>query len=101
LLTGDLEGMGLRRLLNTRPLDCDVLLAPHHGSPRSNPDAMISWSTPEWAVFSSGQPQSVRNNPYHATMGPRALNTADVGAVRVILGREEVNVRAWQIDPWE
>jgi competence protein ComEC len=101
LLTGDLEGMGLRRLLNTRPLDCDVLLAPHHGSPRSNPEAMISWSTPECAVFSSGQPQSVRNNPYHATMGPRALNTADVGAVRVILGRKEVNVRAWRIDPWE
>jgi competence protein ComEC len=37
LLTGDLEPPGLAELLKNEPLDCDVILAPHHGSPRSNP----------------------------------------------------------------
>lgn len=41
LLTGDLETPGLERLLAGLPLDCDVLLAPHHGSTRSNPPGTV------------------------------------------------------------
>ena len=37
LLPGDLEGRGLRQLITQSPYDCDVLLAPHHGSPHSSP----------------------------------------------------------------
>jgi competence protein ComEC len=37
LLTGDLESPGLDDVLDEEPLDCDVVLAPHHGSPRSSP----------------------------------------------------------------
>jgi competence protein ComEC len=37
LLTGDLESPGLEDVLAEEPLDCDVVLAPHHGSPRSSP----------------------------------------------------------------
>jgi competence protein ComEC len=32
LLTGDLESPGLDDVLAEEPYDCDVLLAPHHGS---------------------------------------------------------------------
>jgi len=41
LLTGDLESRGLTDLMAEPALDCDLLLAPHHGSPRSNPQGTV------------------------------------------------------------
>lgn len=41
LLTGDLESPGLEDLLAEEPLDCDLILAPHHGSPRSHPGGTV------------------------------------------------------------
>jgi competence protein ComEC len=41
MLTGDLEWPGLDYLLDEEPIDCDVVLAPHHGSPRSNPGGTV------------------------------------------------------------
>jgi competence protein ComEC len=54
LLPGDLESPGLEDLMAESPYDCDVLLAPHHGSRRSDPPGFSAWSTPEWVVVSSG-----------------------------------------------
>jgi competence protein ComEC len=100
LLTGDLEGEGVRQLLAGPPLDCDILMAPHHGSPQSDPAAVVSWSTPEWVVISNGYAAAVNGNAYDSLLGPRALSTAEVGAVRARLSGERVEVRAWRIDPW-
>jgi competence protein ComEC len=100
LLTGDLEPPGLQRLLGAPPLDCDLLLVPHHGSARSRPPDIVNWSTPEWAVISSGTPESQGNNLYQPLLGTRALNTADVGAVQAVLSKDRVEVRAWRVDPW-
>ena len=94
LLTGDLESEGVRRLLAGSPLDCDILMAPHHGSARSDPAAVVSWSTPEWAVISSGYSAAVSPNTYEPQLGPRALNTAEVGAVRARL-----SASAWRSAP--
>lgn len=52
LLTGDLEGDALESLLANAELDSDVVLAPHHGSPRSNPQGFASWCRPEVVVIS-------------------------------------------------
>src|SRR5207244_10689404 len=52
LLTGDLESPGLDDLLAEQPLDCDLVLAPHHGSPRSSPEKFSQWSRPEYVVIS-------------------------------------------------
>jgi competence protein ComEC len=41
LLPGDLDSPGLERLLSQPPLDCDVVLAPHHGGSRSNPPGTV------------------------------------------------------------
>jgi competence protein ComEC len=101
LLTGDLEGAGMQRLLASKPLDCDILLAPHHGSVRSRPAEIVNWSTPEWAVQSSGNLTGQATNPYEALLGRRALDTSDVGAVRAQLSAEHIEVRAWRVDPWE
>ena len=37
-----------------QPRDCDVLMAPHHGSLRSAPREFSAWCTPEWVVISRG-----------------------------------------------
>ena len=52
LLTGDLESPGLDDVLAEEPYDCDILMAPHHGSRYSDPPGMARWSTPEWVVIS-------------------------------------------------
>lgn len=54
LLTGDLEGPGLEALFAQEPIDCDLVLAPHHGSRRSDPPGFAAWSRPEWVVISGG-----------------------------------------------
>ncbi|MBN1590322.1 MAG: ComEC/Rec2 family competence protein, partial [Pirellulales bacterium] len=52
LLPGDLEPPGLDDVLAEEPIDCDVLLVPHHGSQRSNPPGLIAWCRPGLAVIS-------------------------------------------------
>ena len=54
LLPGDLETPGLEDVMAELPYDCDVLMAPHHGSRRSDPPGFAAWSTPEWVVISGG-----------------------------------------------
>ena len=55
LLPGDIEEDGLERLLLQRPVDCDLIMAPHHGSQRSRPEEFGNWSRPEFVVISSGR----------------------------------------------
>ena len=52
LLTADIAGDGLLQTLALPPLDCDGILAPHHGSSRSNPPGLAQWSNAEWVVVS-------------------------------------------------
>jgi competence protein ComEC len=101
LLTGDLESEGARQLLAGPPLDCDVLMAPHHGSAQSDPAAVVAWSTPEWAIISCGSAGAQGVNEYQSVLGPRALKTAEVGAIRARLTADRVDVRAWRINPWQ
>lgn len=94
LLTGDLEGAGLTRLIARPPYDCDVVLAPHHGSPASSPAAFAEWSSPQWVVVSGG----FRGNPalladVYGDVGATPLHTARVGAVRVSIDADGLSVR--------
>ena len=56
LLPGDLESPGLEAVLAGTPYDCDVLLAPHHGSDHSDPAGFAAWCHPEWVVVSGRHP---------------------------------------------
>jgi competence protein ComEC len=47
LLTGDLEGPGLERVLALTPQRVDVLMSPHHGSPTANTEALAKWARPK------------------------------------------------------
>jgi competence protein ComEC len=54
LLTGDLEGVGLDHLLQTRPRKMDILQAPHHGSARLDIEGLIRWCKPALVVSCQG-----------------------------------------------
>ncbi|MDX2038237.1 MAG: ComEC/Rec2 family competence protein [Isosphaeraceae bacterium] len=58
LLTGDLEGAGLRRLLETNPPaePFEVVLAPHHGARAANPPSLFDWTRAEVVVASQKPP---------------------------------------------
>src|SRR5207245_2500047 len=70
LLTGDLEGEGLRLLLNQKPTAVDVLMAPHHGSRRvEGADRLMAWAQPRVVVSCQRQPrtESLLPNPYEVS----------------------------------
>ena len=86
LLPGDLEREGIRRLLAQSPVDCDVLLAPHHGSAHSNPPGFSRHFAPEWVIISGGRTQtSDQVVASFAFAGAEVLHTTDQGAVQVVI----------------
>lgn len=98
LLTGDLETPGLNAVLAEEPLDCDVLLAPHHGSVRSNPPGMVAWCRPEWVVISGGtggDREGTVERAYAAD-GATVLHTAERGAVTVTIDAASLQVSSWR-----
>ncbi|MFV1967726.1 MAG: ComEC/Rec2 family competence protein [Pirellulaceae bacterium] len=101
LLPGDLELSGLHTLLAQRPVDCDVAMAPHHGSARSNPSGFAAWARPDWVVISGDVTHDaprVRDAFHNA--GARTLHTGKRGAVQFVFDAEGVHVRSWRDDPW-
>jgi len=106
LLPGDLgdpdsRGVtpGLNVVLAQEPIDCAVLLSPHHGSPRSNPPDLAEWCTPEYVVLSASRQwdYSSTEETYRAA-GSQVFHTADVGAVLVKIDATGVTVHGslWQ-----
>jgi len=82
LLTGDLELEGLERLLQTPRIDVDVLLSPHHGSLKANPQDLARWATPEYVIVSTSE--RATSERLATQYGPETeiLTTATYGAVR-------------------
>jgi competence protein ComEC len=94
LLAGDLDSPGLDDMLAEEPHDCSVLLAPHHGSQRSNPPGMADWATPEIVIISGSRrwdPAPVRR-AYEAS-GSHVLHTAQTGAVTVGIAKSGITLR--------
>ncbi|HZL87979.1 MAG TPA: ComEC/Rec2 family competence protein [Pirellulaceae bacterium] len=104
LLPGDLESPGLEDVLAEEPLDCDIVMAPHHGSASSDPTGFALWSTPEFVVVSGaadGQErarlESVRQS--YSARGATVLPTAECGAIRFELSERGVNVETFRPQP--
>ncbi|TWT77967.1 ComEC family competence protein [Posidoniimonas polymericola] len=97
LLPGDLEGRGLEELLLQEPYDCDVLLVPHHGSPRSDPPGLADWCRPEHVVISSaaGVYSDQASDSYRES-GARVLSTSEGGAAEFVIGRGGIAVRSFR-----
>ena len=88
LLTGDVEGAGLAKLLAEPATPCDVVLAPHHGSARSNPPGLAKWAKPKWVVVSGRVDAGGAVREAYQDVGAKILETEDVGAVTVTISRQ-------------
>jgi competence protein ComEC len=101
LLPGDLETPGLEDVLAELPLDCDIVMAPHHGSARSNPRGFAQWSTPEWVVISGSRARdaSVVVDAYRS-YGAEVIHTAHENAVQFILTPSGLAVETWYDNAW-
>lgn len=95
LLPGDLESPGTEWLMRQEPYDVDLLLAPHHGSERSDPAGFSAWSRPEQVVVSSGEPRQVAQDSF-TEIGAAVWATYDRGFVTSAIDTEGVRVTAWR-----
>lgn len=101
LLPGDIEPPGLDRLISGPYIDCDVAMAPHHGSQRSSPGAFAAWAAPRWMVISGGSWRDTSaSEKVFAAHGARVLHTAKDGAVRVVCENGVIRVQSWLGDRW-
>jgi competence protein ComEC len=93
VLPGDLESPGLEELLAGEPRPCEVLMAPHHGSRKSNSAGLAAWCKPRWVVFSGDGRWSLPevDSTYRA-VGGQTLHTYNCGAIRVGIDAEGVCV---------
>ena len=92
LLTGDIEFAGLDRLIDVHRVDADVAMAPHHGSPRSEPKRFLTWCTPEIVVISAGQNRdyAAACRLYEVSRRVHAYHTARDGAVSVVVNKSGI-----------
>jgi competence protein ComEC len=99
LLPGDLESPGIDDVMAESPYDCDVLLAPHHGSRRSDPPGFAAWSSPECVVISSGgRDQIMPVVRTYEGVGARVFATNEVGAVRFTVRPDaELQTATWLV----
>ncbi|MCA9024941.1 MAG: ComEC/Rec2 family competence protein [Planctomycetaceae bacterium] len=96
LLTGDLEEDGLAQLLNTPSEPIDVMLSPHHGSPKANPITLSRWASPGNVIISGGELHS--DDMLHAAYpdAKRVLSTQTSGAVTCEIAKEgTLSIEEW------
>jgi competence protein ComEC len=97
LLTGDIEGEGLDRLLSLPSESADVLIAPHHGAAGSNTDELADWCRPRVVISSQGiERRRVDTlSVYQEKVNARTLMTHESGEVQIDLGPGELEVRTF------
>jgi competence protein ComEC len=101
LLTGDLEGEGLRQVMGLSLSPPDVLVAPHHGSPASNTPTFAQWAAAKLVISSEGNPHYFRPDPY-SERGAVLWRTWKEGAVTVRLSRQGIVAETYRTKQrWE
>jgi competence protein ComEC len=84
LLTGDLEGPGMQRVVGLPPPRVDVLMAPHHGSRTANTPALAEKVKPRMVISCQGPPRGATRPPDpNMVPGVPFLGTWPEGAVTV------------------
>ncbi|MBI2804790.1 MAG: DNA internalization-related competence protein ComEC/Rec2 [Planctomycetes bacterium] len=105
LLTGDLEEAGLERVLGLPRVKLDVLMAPHHGSDKSNIPALAKWAKPKLVVSSQTVPISERESvAMYQMTGAAYLGTWPHGAITIRPGAPATQVETYytklRLDPF-
>lgn len=100
LLPGDLETPGLESVMRDAPYACDLLLAPHHGSRRSDPPGFAAWSTPQIVVISSGPRHdfAVADNAYRQ-VGAQVYSTFTHGAIHFAIQPSGLTIETFLTPP--
>ena len=84
LLTGDLEEAGLTQVLALPPPRIDVLMAPHHGSDKSNVPELAAWAKPKLVVSCQTAPVNERLNvKMYEKAGAKFLGTWPHGSITI------------------
>lgn len=97
LLTGDLEGPGLKLLLSQPLPRVDVLMAPHHGGTSANSGELADRLRPAVVISSQGRPQWPTRTPQvYEERGAHFLSTWPHGAVTVRSRRGELVVETFR-----
>ena len=99
LLPGDLESPGIEAVMAEPAMDCDILLAPHHGSVRSDPPGFAAWCRPKWVVVSG---RDTTENDFTAdsyrNVGAQVLHTSHSGAVSFQIEPQEFAVTKFRAE---
>ena len=97
LLTGDLEEAGLAQVLTLEPPRLDVLMAPHHGSDKSNVPVLAAWAKPKLVVSCQTAPMSERLSvKMYEKMGAKFLGTWPNGAITIRPGDKAAPVETYR-----
>lgn len=97
LLTGDLEDAGLTRVLALPPPRVDVLMAPHHGSDKSNVADLAAKTQPKLVVSSQAAPMSERASVrMYEKAGAVFLDTWRHGAITIRPGEKVAPVETYR-----
>ncbi|MBR3640278.1 MAG: MBL fold metallo-hydrolase, partial [Clostridia bacterium] len=77
LFTGDAEEERITEYLKGNDADCDVLKVPHHGVWNAKTDALVSASTPRYALITSsdGEPEDEKTVSLLESNGAEAFLT--------------------------
>jgi len=101
LLPGDLEPPGLESVTAELPRKYDVVMAPHHGSVHSDPEAFAEWCRASWVVISSGHGRNVQPvASVYEKHGAQVLRTVNSGAIRVTIDAQGLRARRWRQGGW-
>ena len=94
LLTGDLEGGGLLKLVEQPPQAVEVMLAPHHGGRTSNPAWLYDWARPRTVIASQKPPTPGSRDALEPLALSRftLLRTWQTGAIRLRWLDDEIEI---------
>jgi|CXWL01.1.fsa_nt_gi competence protein ComEC len=96
LLTGDITDVAERALVRAANLHADVLLLPHHGSVRAGTGEFLKAVGADVLIRSSGQRLADTTNGLQKLIGGTTIyNTADCGAVTIVVDENGLRVEPW------
>ena len=91
LLPGDLDTSDAV-FLQTPPLKCDFVLAPHHGGHSENADDLYQWADPDYVGISGGSfLRSYATEDFLRENGRRVAHTFDDGDIQLVIERDSLN----------
>ena len=96
LLTGDLDGRGVDRVIDNAKAGCSVLIAPHHGSRNGNPPVLAERLCPRIVVMSNARPPTRSVAEGYRAVGSVIYETRRDGAVAVVLDGVEPKIQTFR-----